>query len=94
MISFASKYCSWICLVNLPNEDKSYPIYDRYSRGMIWEIRKKYLGKTEKKSLYYDYMYFFEAFIDAHGMFASELGYRDFDKYLWSYGKEKGFSME
>ena len=61
---------------------------------MIWEIRKKYLGKTEKKSLYYDYMYFFEAFIDAHGMFASELGYRDFDKYLWSYGKEKGFSME
>ncbi len=94
VVSFASKYCNWICWANKPQCKNSYPIYDRYSRGMVWKIGSTFLSDESPKTPYYSYDFFIRAFENVHSKYASEMSYKEFDKYLWACGKEHNIYIE
>jgi hypothetical protein len=93
-VSFASKYCNWICYANRPNIEKSYPIIDRYSRGMVWEIYTTILGKDLSKTAIHEYDCFVEAFEIVYEKYGVDFTYKEFDKYLWWYGRDRGIFID
>ena len=97
--SFASKYCSFCC----PN---SYPIMDRYSKGMLYRIAKQIEkdkhqqlgGRTYTKKDMDDYKTFCEVHRAFRALINKTLGIeyttKDIDKYLWYYGKKYNIDIE
>ena len=87
--SFASKYCSW----HRPDE---FPIMDSYSRGMLYGIvnqEKIDVDNLTKNSLK-KYEIFCSVFCIVKNYINKKTGQnyttKDFDKYLWKYGKDNG----
>lgn len=84
-VSFASKFCNWVCLARDNQNCKSYPISDCNSRKAICIINNSFMGKSISETICNNYRDFFLAYIEVHEKYASKYSYKNFDKYLWSY---------
>ena len=99
VISFASKYLAW----TFRNKTHiNVPIYDGYVKGILYVLNKnlhfydndnKNGGTKFTQKEIQDYCFFskvFDAFYDYISNSIEKFGYRDLDKYLWKYAKDKG----
>jgi hypothetical protein len=82
--SFATKYCSW-------HQPDAFPIFDRFAAKLIYEYQQvdKFSESFLKKDLKASYVTFKEiigAFRKKYGLM--DFGFKDLDKFLYSYGKE------
>lgn len=85
--SFATKYCHF-------HNDKYFSIYDSFVDGLIWSYKiysgldglKTFNGFRHKDLRQYDK--FIEILKNFKVVYQLEFGTRDFDKFLWLYGKE------
>lgn len=91
-LSFISKFYSWTCIAN-SNIEVDVPVVDKYVRGMIYYLGKnRYIksqvGSITQTSLMKDYKSFRHSyFIIKNAVDESNLTCKEFDKYLWQFGK-------
>jgi hypothetical protein len=93
--SFLSKYFSFLFA------DMNIPIMDSYVRGMIYYLGKNEFDLKVTQDQLKDYNTFCIYFKEFKSRIEKGVGctysYRDFDKYLWKYGKEldnNGFDIK
>ena len=81
--SFASKYCHW-------HQPDFYPVYDSYVDQLLWAYHNQ-LGFMDFQQAqlrqYPRYKEIIEEFRKNYGL--SQFNFRELDKFLWGYGKER-----
>lgn len=92
-ISFLSKYLHWNYFIE--NEEIEIPIYDRYTKGMIYKIGKNSDFKDSEitQDKLRNYRFFYEKYFVIknyieENMQLKELSVKEFDMFLWYYGKK------
>lgn len=93
-LSFASKYCSWI-------NPTAFPIFDRYSKGMLYYINKQ--NNYCNRKLTYADLRDYDNFCEIHEAFRKQFlredgsprfSTKEIDMYLWLYGKKYNIKIE
>ena len=81
--SFATKYCHW-------HQPDFYPVYDSYVDQLLWAYHNQ-LGFMDFQQAqlrqYPRYKEIIEEFRKNYGL--SQFNFRELDKFLWGYGKER-----